>query len=89
MSPEILSTPRQPTALELERLEMDDPEQEPQTEHEHVLPDELKEQDISPKDVRGSKDSVGAVFGDGTSFKNDKFLYRNHTFVVPTSTSTG
>ena len=89
MSPEILSTPRQPTALELERLEMDDPEQEPQIEQEHVLPDELEEQDISPKDVRGSKDSLGAVFGDGTSFKNEKSFHRNHTFVVPTSTSTG
>ena len=82
MSPEILSTPRQPTALELERLEMDDREEEPQIE-----PDELEEQDILPKDVRGSKDSLGAVFGDGTSFKNE--FNRNHTFVVPTSTSTG
>ena len=82
MSPEILSTPRQPTALELERLEMDDPEQESQIEH-----DELEEQDILPKDIRGSKDSLGAVFGDGTSFKNE--FNRNHTFVVPTSTSTG
>ena len=87
MSPEILSTPRQPTALELERLEMDDPEQESQIEHENVLPDEMEEQDILPKDVRGSKDSLGAVFGDGTSFKNE--FNRNHTFVVPTSTSTG
>ena len=88
MSPEILSTPRQPTALELERLEMDDPEQEPQIEHEHVLP-ELEEQEISPKDARGSKESLGAVFGNGTSFNNDKFFNRNHTFVVPASTSTG
>ena len=93
VSPEVLSTPREPTALELELLEMNDPEQEPQIGDEHVLPTELhQEQEVSPKDtpyIRDSKESLGEVFGDGTSFKNDKFLNRNHTFVVPTSTSTG
>lgn len=91
VSPEVLSTPREPTALELERLEMDDPEQEPYIEHEHsVLPEHSEEQEISPKEfqVRDSKESL-EVFGDGTSFKNDRSFNRNHTFIVPTSTSNG
>lgn len=70
---------------------MNDPEQEPQIGDEHVLIEQNQEQEVSPKDLRprDSKESLGEVFGDGTSFKNDKFLNRNHTFVVPTSTSTG